>query len=122
MADKEILGTANQEEPSSREPSLSGEMSGEELLDDRELQVIPNAASESSGSSIFGHSDEITRPQPPACGSLPSRLSELKRQHFDPEGKAERVARALAALYQEQTIGLSPAEWDFVAMDPDLDD
>jgi len=51
-----------------------------------------------------------------------SRLEELKRRRFTPEGKAERVARALAALYQEESIKLSPEEWRWIAEDPDLED
>jgi hypothetical protein len=44
----------------------------------------------------------------------PRRLSKLaasKKKHFTPEGKAERVAKALAALHQDQPIRLSAEEW-----------
>lgn len=50
------------------------------------------------------------------------RLEELVKQRFTPEGKAERVAKALAALYQEEPIGLSPEEWKWVAEEADLED
>jgi hypothetical protein len=49
-------------------------------------------------------------------------LQELVRQRFSPEGKAERVAKALAALHQEQPIKLSPEQWKWVAEDADLED
>ena len=49
-------------------------------------------------------------------------LEELIRKRFPPEGKAERVARGLAALHQEERIKLTPEEWKWVAEDPDLED
>ncbi len=51
-----------------------------------------------------------------------ARLEEMVKQRFTPDGKAERVAKALAALYQEEPIKLSPEEWKWVAEDPDLED
>jgi len=57
--------------------------------------------------------------------SVPSgsqRLEELVRQRFPAEGKAERIARALARLQQEAPIHLTPEEWKWVAEDPDLED
>jgi len=51
-----------------------------------------------------------------------ARLEELVKQRFAPEGKAARVAKALAALYQEEPIKLSPEEWKWVAEDADLED
>ncbi len=51
-----------------------------------------------------------------------ARLEELMKQRFTPEGKAERVARALAALHQEEPIKLSPEEWKWVAEDADLEE
>jgi hypothetical protein len=39
------------------------------------------------------------------------KLELLKRQRFTAEGKAERVARSLAALYQEESIHLTEDEW-----------
>jgi hypothetical protein len=56
----------------------------------------------------------VPRPSP--------RLEELIRKRFPPEGKAERVARGLAALRQEEKIKLTPEEWKWVAEDPDLED
>jgi len=50
------------------------------------------------------------------------RLEELIQKRFPPEGKAERVARGLAALHQEEKIKLTPKEWKWVAEDPDLED
>ena len=47
---------------------------------------------------------------------------KLVKQRFTPEGKAGRVAKALAALHQEQLIKLSPEEWKWVAEDADLED
>jgi hypothetical protein len=51
-----------------------------------------------------------------------ARLEELIRKRFPPEGKAERVGRALAALNQDATIHLTPEQWKWVAEDADLDD
>lgn len=51
-----------------------------------------------------------------------SRLEELKRRHFTPEGKAERVARALAALNEEQPISLTPEQWRQVVEDSPYED
>jgi hypothetical protein len=51
-----------------------------------------------------------------------SKLEALKRQRFGPEGKAERVARSLAALNQEGAIRLTPEEWRRIAEDPDIED
>ena len=50
------------------------------------------------------------------------RLEELIRQRFPAEGKAERIARALAALYQDAPVHLSPEQWNWIAEDPDLED
>jgi hypothetical protein len=50
------------------------------------------------------------------------RLQELIRKRFPAEGKAERIAKGLAALHQEEKIKLSPEEWKWVAEDPDLED
>ena len=51
-----------------------------------------------------------------------AKLEELITQTFTPEGKAERVARALAALRREQAINLSPEAWKWVGEDADLGD
>lgn len=50
------------------------------------------------------------------------RLEELIRNQFPPEGKAERIARGLAALSQDSGIHLTPQQWKWVAEDPDLED
>jgi len=51
-----------------------------------------------------------------------ARLEELIKQRFPAEGKAERVAKALAALHQEEPIKLRPEEWKWVAEDVELED
>jgi len=51
-----------------------------------------------------------------------SRLEALKRERFTPEGKAERVAKSLAALAEDETIQLTAQEWRLIAEDPDLED
>jgi hypothetical protein len=52
----------------------------------------------------------------------PASLQEFVRKQFTPEGKAQRVSRALAALNEEESIKLSPEQWKWVAEDPDLED
>jgi hypothetical protein len=49
-------------------------------------------------------------------------MAALLRQHFNPETKAERVARSLAALSQTEEWNLTPEEWRFIAEDPDIAD
>jgi len=49
-------------------------------------------------------------------------MAALIRQHFNPETKAERVARSLAALNQTEEWNLTPEEWRFIAEDPDIAD
>jgi hypothetical protein len=49
-------------------------------------------------------------------------LEELIRKRFPPEGKAERVARGLAALYQEPSIRLSAEEWKAILEETDAED
>ncbi|HMD95949.1 MAG TPA: hypothetical protein VKM93_01270 [Terriglobia bacterium] len=51
-----------------------------------------------------------------------ARLEELIKQRFPAEGKADRVAKALAALHQEEPIKLRPEEWKWVAEDVELED
>ena len=52
-----------------------------------------------------------------------ARLDELAKQRFTPEDKAERVSRALTALYsEEESIKLSPADWKWVAEEVDFED
>ena len=53
-----------------------------------------------------------------AAGS--AGLGELIEQRFTPEGKAEGVARAILALYQEEPFKLTPGEWKWVAEDAGL--
>ena len=54
--------------------------------------------------------------------SATSRLEELKRRRFTLGERAERVARSLAALTQEETIHLTAQEWQRIAEDPDIED
>ncbi|HZF41424.1 MAG TPA: hypothetical protein VE715_21550 [Blastocatellia bacterium] len=49
-------------------------------------------------------------------------LEELKKQKFTLEGKQERIAKALAALYQETAIELPTEVWRHIAEDSDLED
>ena len=51
-----------------------------------------------------------------------AKLEALVKQRFTPEGRSERVAKALAALRREQPIKLSPEDWKWVAEDADLGD
>ncbi len=51
-----------------------------------------------------------------------ARLEELINLRLKREGRAERVARALAALHQEEPIKLSREEWKWVTEDDDLGD
>ena len=60
--------------------------------------------------------DRIRTPKPNDA------LEELVRQHFSPEGKPERISRALAALYQQEPIHLQAEEWKWVAENADLED
>jgi hypothetical protein len=52
----------------------------------------------------------------------PASLQEFLREQFPPEGKAQRVSLALAALNEEEKIKLSPEQWRWVAEDADLED
>lgn len=53
-----------------------------------------------------------------------SKLEALKRERFTAEGRAERVARSLAALAESDRviIRLTPEDWKLIAEDPDLED
>lgn len=51
-----------------------------------------------------------------------AKLENLVRRRFTLEGKAERVAKAIAALRREQPTRLSPEDWKWVAEDADLGD
>ena len=57
--------------------------------------------------------------KPYESGSL--QLEALKRQRFTPQGKAERVARSLAALGEEEKIHMTRDEWRFFAENPDIE-
>ncbi len=49
-------------------------------------------------------------------------LQELIRKRFTPEGKAERVARSLAALREINRIELPLEEWHRIVEDPEFED
>jgi hypothetical protein len=67
--------------------------------------------------------DEISLEDPLSQTSQSSsKLEELKKQRFTPEGKDERIARSLAALNQQPSIHLSPEEWQRIAEDSDIED
>lgn len=51
-----------------------------------------------------------------------TRLEELKKQKFTPEGRQERIAKALAALRQETAIKLPAETWRRIAEATDLED
>ena len=51
-----------------------------------------------------------------------SKLEGLKRQRFTPEQRPQRIAKALAALYEQEAIILSAEEWKQVAEDPDIEE
>ncbi len=50
------------------------------------------------------------------------KLEILKKEHFTPAGREERIARARQALEQQEAIHLRPEEWKWVAEDPDLEE
>jgi len=52
----------------------------------------------------------------------PASLQEFLREQLPPEGKAQRVSPALAALNEDKKIKLSPEQWRWVAEDADLED
>lgn len=55
-------------------------------------------------------------------GRLAPSLEDLVRARFAPEGKAERVTRALRALDEDVPIKLTSEQWKWVAEDPDVED
>lgn len=67
--------------------------------------------------SSFGIAFDAQEPQTPS-----ERLAALIKQRFPPEGKAERVARSLAALNQATPIKLPPGEWVRIVEDSDMED
>ena len=52
----------------------------------------------------------------------PTKLEVLKRMHFSQTGRAERIAKSLAALNQPESLKLTSEEWHFFAEDEDLED
>ncbi|MEW6211040.1 MAG: UPF0175 family protein [Acidobacteriota bacterium] len=62
----------------------------------------------------FDAQDQVQEPR--------ARLQALIKQRFTPEGKAERVARSLAALNRVVPTDLSPEELKWIAEDPDIED
>jgi|SRR5450830_894453 hypothetical protein len=66
-------------------------------------------------------------PQPQEKAPSPSppgraHLEDLIKRRFLPEGKAERVARALKALHEAPSIELSHEDWAWVAENADIED
>jgi uncharacterized membrane protein len=59
--------------------------------------------------------EKVTVPRPSP------RLEELIRKRFPAEGRAERIARALAAVNEDELIHLTPEQWKWVAEDSDLE-
>lgn len=49
------------------------------------------------------------------------RLEELKRQHFRPETRTERIAKALAALHAPPVLKLTVEQAKDAAENPELD-
>jgi hypothetical protein len=50
-----------------------------------------------------------------------SKLEELKRQHFRPETRSERIAKALAALRAPAALKLTVEQAKDAAENPELD-
>lgn len=61
-----------------------------------------------------------------ASGTQPfqsrSKIEILKKNHFSPATKADRIARSLAALNQPTSIILTAQVWRSIVEDPDLED
>jgi len=57
-----------------------------------------------------------------SAGKTAPSLEVLVRERFALEGKAERVSRALQALREEVPFQLTPAQWKWVAEDPEAED
>ena len=55
-------------------------------------------------------------------GRMAFNLEILKRQHFVPETREARIAKALAALKAGPTLRLSDAEWEDAAENPDFEE
>jgi predicted HTH domain antitoxin len=88
-------------------------------------QGAERAVSEEATAQSKGEEDErVERIIASLDPAAPRRdeMAALIRQHFNPETKAERVARSLAALNEPSSIQLTPEEWRWIAEDPDLED
>ncbi len=57
-----------------------------------------------------------------STGKPTPSLEALLRERFAPEGKAERVSRALQALHEEVAIKLTSEQWKWVAEYPEVED
>ena len=95
---------------------VSGEAHGGGLLGNKAVQSATNP---SSDYNVLTH-----RGSQPSVPRVGSNLLALKTERFPVKGRAERVARSLAALAEsdEVVIRLTPEEWNWIAEDPDLED
>ncbi len=57
-----------------------------------------------------------------SAGKPSPALEVLVRQRFAPEGKEDRVSRALQALHEQVPMKLTPRQWKWVAEDPEVED
>ncbi|HWN98006.1 MAG TPA: hypothetical protein VNS63_01915 [Blastocatellia bacterium] len=96
-------------------------ISGGGLLGNGELQSVSSGKSARATIDRIRASNEAPLTRVVKEDATPmSKLEILKRERFRPEGKAERIARSLAALNQPEPIELSLEEWQLVTEDPDL--
>ena len=96
-------------------------LSGGGLLGNGALQSASMAKNEWTSLSGFTSSKKAPVVSVVAEEVSPvSKLEALKRERFRPEGKAERIAKSLAALNQSEPIELSLEEWRLITEDPDL--
>lgn len=64
----------------------------------------------------------IEHDDPQAAAEKRRKLEALKAKKWPPEGKAERVRKALKALEGPvPTFKLTPEQWKQIAEDPDLE-
>jgi hypothetical protein len=54
--------------------------------------------------------------------TLPSKLDALKKERFEPETRACRITKALAALDAKPTLRLTPNQWKDAAENPELEE
>ncbi|MGH9855020.1 MAG: hypothetical protein ACREBD_34755 [Blastocatellia bacterium] len=119
---QQMLGTTSQILPAFETPSgfaLNRLIDG--LLGNKTIQ----SATEVSANQrrAFGSPGKRWPFQPQSTFALGNtKLEALKRQRFPPEGKAERVAKALTALNQKVSIALTLDELKRIVEDPDLED